>query len=427
MTHRRLYYLVAGCAAPLLFLALFLVAPTQWPPFVAVISLWAVSVVIIAEVVWKRVTEPVHRLMRDIGAASPGDVGRSVRRFQHEMHRSLTFRQQATQLVDDISTGLGEGLLVVDPDLSVRLVNPRALHFLGVDQVDDGAHLLDLVRDPDVVAGVRSAVNGEGVHRVPIENPRGVWEVRPFPVSHGGAVVLITEVGPVRRAAELRRRFVQDLSHELRSPLTVMRTTVEALEDEVSEDLSSMMVRQVERITRLTDELYELASIEAGEMELKPNSQSLMAVVRQVVNDFQAPAQHAGVVIRCSGPDDLNSVFDQRALSRVLSNLVDNAIKYNREGGSVDISVRSGKKSVHIEVADSGIGIPAPEVGAVMQRFYRIDSARTPGEGGLGLGLAIVKHMVQQMGGILALESREDVGTRATVTLPKISHRDTGG
>jgi two-component system phosphate regulon sensor histidine kinase PhoR len=117
-------------------------------------------------------------------------------------------------------------------------------------------------------------------------------------------------------------------------------------------------------------------------------------------------------------PEDLTCVCDRRGLYRVVSNLVDNAIKYNREGGWVRVggSVTSG--GVVLEVADSGIGIPADELGAVMQRFYRIDQARTPGEGGLGLGLAIVKHMVLQMGGNLVLDSREGVGTVAILTLP---------
>jgi len=418
LSRRSHFLLTVGAASPLLVLTLVTLSPSGLGPTSTAILLWALATFAAAEVTWRRSVQPVAELIRELDVADPPEISRCVRRAQREMERSESHRQRATQLVDDISTGLGEGLLVFDPDLTVRLANPRALHFLGVEHIDEGARLLDHVRDPDVVKAVRLAVDGQGGHRVVIENPRGIWEVRPFPVRHGGAVVLITEVGPVRRAAELRRRFVQDLSHELRSPLAVMRTAVEAVEDEVSEDFSSLMVRQVERITRLTDELYELASIEAGEMDLRPNSQSLFPVVRQVLCDLAAQAEHAGVSLAVRGPEDLRLVFDQRAMTRVLSNLVDNAIKYNRRGGTVEVIVREGRRFVQIEVADTGIGIPTSELGAVMQRFYRIDQARTPGEGGLGLGLAIVKHMVQQMGGKLALDSREHVGTRVTVSLP---------
>jgi signal transduction histidine kinase len=230
--------------------------------------------------------------------------------------------------------------------------------------------------------------------------------------------VLLTEVGLVRRAAELRRRFVQDLSHELRSPLAVMRTTVEAMEGEVTPQLAEMMIRQVERITRLTDELYELATIEAGEVDLNPERQNLRPLVREILVDFQSVADSGQVELQMEVPRDLTCVCDRRGLYRVLSNLVDNAIKYNREGGWVRVRGEATAAGVVLEISDSGIGIPADELGAVMQRFYRIDQARTPGQGGLGLGLAIVKHMVLQMGGNLVLDSREGVGTVATLTLP---------
>jgi two-component system phosphate regulon sensor histidine kinase PhoR len=120
-------------------------------------------------------------------------------------------------------------------------------------------------------------------------------------------------------------------------------------------------------------------------------------------------------------PAELSCFVDRRGIYRVLSNLVDNAIKYNRPGGWVEVRGGLSDAGVTLEVADSGIGIPAEELGAVMQRFYRIDQARTPGQGGLGLGLAIVKHMVLQMGGNLVLDSREGVGTVAILTLPRQS------
>jgi signal transduction histidine kinase len=166
---------------------------------------------------------------------------------------------------------------VVGPDLKVRLVNSKALHFLGVEKLSKGRHLLDALREPDAVEVVRTAARGEPARRAMVENPRGMWEVHAFPMSSRGAVVLITEVGLIRRAAELRRRFVQDLSHELRSPLAVMRTTVEAMEGEVTPQLAEMMIRQVERITRLTDELFELATIEAGAIDLQPRGSEAQA------------------------------------------------------------------------------------------------------------------------------------------------------
>jgi two-component system phosphate regulon sensor histidine kinase PhoR len=205
-------------------------------------------------------------------------------------------------------------------------------------------------------------------------------------------VGLLSEVSLIRRAAEFRRRFVQDLSHELRSPLTVLRTTVEAMEGELPPELSEMLVRQVERIDRLASELNELASIESGQVDLDLEA-GPAEVVREVLADFRPEASRLDVDLGCEVADELRCWCDRRGLYRVLSNLVDNAIKYNRPGGWVRVRGRTGEGSLLLEVSDSGEGIPASELQAVLQRFYRVDRARTPGNGGLGLGLAIVKHL----------------------------------
>jgi two-component system phosphate regulon sensor histidine kinase PhoR len=159
-------------------------------------------------------------------------------------------------------------------------------------------------------------------------------------------------------------------------------------------------------------------------LELNPEDQELKPLVAEILTDFQAVADQSEIELRMEIPPELSCVCDRRGLYRVVSNLVDNAIKYNREKGWVEVRGSAGETGVTLVVEDSGIGIPAEELGAVMQRFYRIDQARTPGQGGLGLGLAIVKHMVLQMGGNLVLDSREGVGTVATLTMPRTASRD---
>jgi two-component system phosphate regulon sensor histidine kinase PhoR len=198
----------------------------------------------------------------------------------------------------------------------------------------------------------------------------------------------------------------------------VLRTTVEAMEDELPAELTEMLVRQVERVDRLASELSELASIESGQVDLELGSLAPAEVAREVLADFRPEAARLDVDLRCEVADDLRCWCDRRGLYRVLSNLVDNAVKYNRPGGWVRVRGRSGEGSAILEVSDSGEGIPASELQAVLQRFYRVDRARTPGRGGLGLGLAIVKHLLQVMGGTLALDSREGVGTTVTLSFP---------
>jgi len=340
-----------------------------------------------------------------------------LRQLHREVEVSATESRNCEAECEDILGGIAEGCLILDRNLKILRANHRALDFLGFDKVL-GLRLTEVERNPELLESTRKVLSGNRFHSLHLENPRGVWEIRLFSIASGKVLILMDEIGLRRRAAELRQRFVQDLAHELRSPLTVIRTTVETLVDELPESASSRIVRQIERITRLTEELHELASIETGEMELEPKTQSLQSLMREIVNDFRPLAERAKVELLLENEPDISWCFDRRALGRILSNLVDNAIKYNRPGGWVRLSARREPDGLALEVVDSGRGIPPEELGAVTQRFYRVDRARTPGEAGLGLGLAIVKHLVQRMGGEIHLDSTEDVETRFQVKLP---------
>ncbi len=419
MSRARHLLVVCVASLPLLVLCLVVAGRGGVREVVSATVLWAVGVAVVAGGTWREVVAPLTAIVDELGAGAGQHARWRLRELKEQRGELERRHAEQAQLLDELMRGLGEGVLIVDADLEVRMANPRGLHFVGAELLPPGVHLLDLVRTPEVVEAIRSAAAGRGPERALVENRRGLWEVSALPLRAGGALVLATEVSLLRRAAELRRRFVQDLSHELRSPLAVLRTSVEAMEGEVAPQLGEMMVRQVERITRLTDELYELATIEAGGLELNPESLDLGRLAGEVAADFKVLAERAGVSIEVEIPDGLELVSDRRGLNRVLSNLLDNAVKYNRSGGWVRIRGADNGDAVRLEIADSGEGIPSGELAAVQQRFYRLDRARTPGRGGLGLGLAIVKHMVQQLGGTLALDSREGVGTQALVNLPK--------
>jgi two-component system phosphate regulon sensor histidine kinase PhoR len=387
-----------------------------WLRWLAV-ALCLMAVGLLEMVTWRSVVAPIEEVMEDLDATDSDHARRSLEDMRETVKACESELARTSELLEDLTSSLGDGLLVVTSDLEIRLINRVARRFCGVEKVELGSHLLEILRNPDAVGAVEDAAAGDEPEPVVIENPRGLWEVHAFPVRGGGAVVLFADVGLVRRAAEFRRRFVQDLSHELRSPLTVLRTTVEAIEGEMDPSLAAMLVRQVERLDRLTAELYELATIEAGQVELQLESVLLSSVVKDVVADLRPEAETAGVEIRIDADDHLECWCDRRGLYRVIRNLVDNAVKYNHQGGRVEVRGFLEDGVPVIEVEDNGEGIPSGELKAVLQRFYRVDRARTPGDGGLGLGLAIVKHMVQALGGTLELDSREGVGTTVKVGL----------
>lgn len=406
-----------AAASPVLVVA-WLIGPDELAGRALAAGLWLATVLLVETALWTRAGGILRGLVSGLGVERPRDAGRALRELRQRADSCREESERLARRLEDISSGLGDGLLVVTSDLRVRLINRPALEFCGVERAERGSHLLEFLRDPVVVEVVEEAAAGGRSEAEVVENRNGLWEVRAFPVREGGAVVLLSEVSLVRRSAELRRRFVQDLSHELRSPLAVLRTTVEALEDDVDPRLAEVLIRQVERLDRLTRELYDLATIESGQLKLENERVALRPLVRGILDDFRPEALSAGVELRQEVAEGISAWCDRRGLGRVLSNLVDNAIKYNRRGGWVEIWATSEGGSTTIRVSDSGEGIPPGELRAVLQRFYRVDRARTPGRGGLGLGLAIVKHMVQIMGGKLDLRSREGVGTTVTVTLP---------
>ncbi|MCP4899355.1 MAG: hypothetical protein GY906_20515 [bacterium] len=412
------HLLVSFLALPLLLVFLLVSGRMEFGDRLGMIILWLVTVVLTSEIIWRKVGRPLIDVTHELVVENADDARGAVRDLRENAEMCRDDRDRTVELIEDLSSSLGEGLLVVSDDLRVRLISPVAMRFCGVDTVRPNSHLLEVLREPEIVELVRTAANGESPRPGVLENPRGLWEVRAFPIRGGGAVALVSDVSLIRRASEFRRRFVQDLSHEIRSPLAVLRTTVEAMDDEIDPRLSEIVIRQVERLTRLTDELYELATIESGQLDLNLESVELTSVAGTLLGDFAPEADRRGIDLRLKIPEKLEVMCDRRGLSRVVSNLIDNAIKYNREGGWVELSAESLDEGVHLTVSDSGEGIPAGELQAVTQRFYRLDRARTPGEGGLGLGLAIVKHMVRYMGGSLQLDSREGVGTTISILLP---------
>ncbi len=331
---RRRHLLTAFLAGlPLLVLVLLGAGRRGGGASLLAVVLWAGAVLILETVTWEMLAAPVREIMRDLDVDTAREAHGALQRLRSGAASCESERAEMKSLLEDLTSSLGDGLLVVSSGLEIRLINRVARRFCGVETVALGTHLLEILRNPGAVRAVESAVAGEATDAVIIENRRGLWEVHAFPVRGGGAVVLLTDVGLVRRAAELRQRFVQDLSHELRSPLTVLRTTVEALEDELDPRLAAMLVHQVERLDRLTVELYDLATIEAGQMELQPENLPVASTVEEVVRDLRPEAERAGVNVRVDADDDLRCWCDRRGLYRILRNLVDNGIKYNRPGG----------------------------------------------------------------------------------------------
>jgi two-component system, OmpR family, phosphate regulon sensor histidine kinase PhoR len=248
-----------------------------------------------------------------------------------------------------------------------------------------------------------------------------------------GCVAVLSDVTELRRLEGLRREFVANVSHELRTPVAAVRAAVETLQSGALDDpkfakeFVAIIERHADRLRRLVEDLLELSRIEAKELQLRPEPLALGEQCEHVVELFALAAKSKKANLSVSIAPDTGRVFaDRRGLEHVLTNLVDNAIKYAGEGASVTVRASSlGDERARVSVEDTGPGIEARHLPRLFERFYRVDTGRSRQLGGTGLGLAIVKHMAEAMGAKVSVESEVGKGTRFHVDIPRAPARRT--
>ena len=253
--------------------------------------------------------------------------------------------------------------------------------------------------------------------------PQRVFVVRAMPLVHAGAVATVEDVTERWRLDRVRTDFVANVSHELKTPVGAISVLAETLEgestDEVVIRLTGRMIGETQRMARTIDDLLELSRIEmGGEMETGPVD--LGDVSREAIERVQESAARHCVAVTLEIRDGSVTVDgDHFQLVSALGNLVENAVKYGRSGGSVEVVIRPGSDDVEVDVVDHGIGIPPASIDRIFERFYRVDRARSRETGGTGLGLAIVRHVVTNHGGEVNVRSREGEGSTFTLRIPR--------
>lgn len=327
-----------------------------------------------------------------------------------------------------------EGLLVVNKDMRVIASNPAA-HKLFNSPLPrlNSQRLTELTRNPAIYSAFLDGLKGverSGV-KVQTHGPeRQVFDLRVVPIGgvngNGaeGALGVFFDITRMERLELVRQEFLSNVSHELRTPLTAILAFVETLETGALEDpessqrFLSIIRRNASRMHGLIDDIIELTAIEGGNVTLRASSVDLHALVNDVCASFTAKAAAHDVSLVSKVEPGVEVYADARRLEQMLTNLVDNGIKFSREGGTVTISHESGERD-KILVEDNGDGIPAQHLERLFERFYRVDRARSRDMGGTGLGLAIVKHLALLHGAEVTVDSELGKGTIFTIHLPK--------
>jgi two-component system phosphate regulon sensor histidine kinase PhoR len=329
-----------------------------------------------------------------------------------------------------------EGIIVVGANGRIRLANHAAGNLFGFAPPAADRTVMEATRQHEVAALVARLERETEVlnHELRLD---GVSSSRFLQVNalalrgptgaRDGAILVFHDLTRIRQLEAVRQDFVANVSHELRTPLSLIKSAVETLLDGAKADPAvatrflEIIDKHASRLTFLIDDLLLLSRLDAGNIELTPEPLDLHELARDAVEDASPVAQSKGTTVRNEVPVGLCAHADGQRIRQVLSNLIDNAIKYGRPNGHVILGSRAKGDGVEISVRDDGPGIPAEAQARVFERFYRVDKARSREQGGTGLGLAIVKNVVQAHGGDVRVESMPGSGAAFFFTLPAAS------
>jgi two-component system phosphate regulon sensor histidine kinase PhoR len=330
----------------------------------------------------------------------------------HKSHRALA---RERMLLAAVAEGLTQGVIAVDGEHRIELLNDAARRMLGVTSSPVGEPLIDFVRVPELFDLIDSDVAATAEVQLP-NTPRAL--IRTARKWGGdGRVLLLEDVTAMRRLETVRRDFVANVSHELRTPVAVIRANAETLIAGAKDDpvvagkLIDGLHRNAERLARILADLLDLSRLDAGQYRLDINSVPVQPVIEQALSAVEPQVAQRRVTVNVAIPGELAVRADSKALDHILVNLIDNGVKYGRPDGNVWVEARPVDDDVRIEVRDDGPGIADKHRARVFERFYRADPSRSREAGGTGLGLSIVKHLVESMGGDVGVEPNSPQGS----------------
>ncbi len=323
---------------------------------------------------------------------------------------------------------MDEGFIILDQFENILILNKRAREYFGITQDAVGVNIITCVECVDVLDAISRAISGEGSRVFDSRDSSFGGRTLRFHISavsegdNASATVLISDVTDLLSAERIRSEFTANVSHELKTPLTSIKGFMEMLTkdpsitEESRAQFFSMINVEVERLIALINDILIVSELENSGAE-DTVSCDAAATARESLRLLEAQAKMAGVRLSLDD-EDFRARISEANLKAMIINLVENSIKYNRENGEVNVSVKRRDKGFFVRVADTGIGIPPEHIDRVFERFYRVDKSRSKKTGGTGLGLAIVKHIAQLYAGEISTKSTPGEGTEIEIFFP---------
>ena len=365
-----------------------------------------------------------------------GELTRSLSRMTPQIAELVNKLSMELTRREAVLASMTEAVLAVDAQMNVTFCNHSFQQAVGDHGPAQGAPLIRMVRDPDLLRVLKQVMDaGEPVRRrVQLTGPEGLsFEVNASPLANSmsrGAIAILHDVTPQERLERVKRDFIANVSHEFRTPLATIRGYAETLLDGGLEDLENRrkFVEIIQangiRLNNIAADLLTLSDLEAGRPEPEPGPIVVSDAVLSAMHAVEPAARLRGLSLHAGSVPDAVILGYGIRFEQALLNLLDNAVKFNRENGEVGVEVfRRPENKIEVCIWDTGVGIPPLDLSRIFERFYRVDKARSREVGGTGLGLSIVKHAIEQMNGAIAVTSTLGKGSRFTITLPEFVSR----
>lgn len=397
-------------------------------PLVLILAMMMAVSVFLAFRTAKNITSPINEI--DLEHPEQAEVYEELtpllRRIavqNREIHRQMAELKRRKEEFDTITSNMQEGLLVMDGEGDILSYNAAAKTLLGVDAVTEGENIFSLNRSAAVRRSVEGALAGE--HREERLEANGrICQIFANPVFReeevAGMILVLLDATEKEEREQLRREFTANVSHELKTPLTSISGFAEIMQDgyvkpEDVKRVAGKIYDEAQRLITLVGDVMEISRLDEGITEYKKERVDLLDVVEDCKERLQEAADRKEIQVEVIGQ---SFVFEttKTILEEVVYNLMDNAIKYNKEQGKVTVRIFQKDGEFGFSVKDTGIGIPLIHQDRIFERFYRVDKSRSKEIGGTGLGLSIVKHGVSCLGAKISVDSIQDEGSTFTVT-----------
>lgn len=403
----------------------------------------------------KRIIEPAEKLTATVNQIGRGrldlkidistndEIGELSREFNKMTERLRKFEEMNIEKIisekqksETIVGSISDAIIVCDTESKIQLINLSAENLLSLHEADViGKKIDECIHDERLLEIFRSPQQASVLNQPYVQfkhNGRQVYlrpRVSEIPSPHGdtrGLVLVLQDVTQFKELDKMKSDFMAAVSHEFRTPLTSINMSVDILRQKLlgtltkgQEDLLDASKQDCDRLTKLVKELLQLSKLESGKLETKEEVIDLSEIIASTLQPLQLPFKEKGVTLKFSASQTLPSfVGDEQQISWVISNLVNNALKYTDAGGTVEIKTRSEGKEIIIDVTDTGKGIPGEYLDKIFDKFIQVKQSLDPTPGSVGLGLSIVKEIVEMYGGRIFVKSEINKGSTFTISLP---------